>query len=1019
MLSVTPQLVDCRAFNSDTNIEASKAVTMFSDLLKQQQEYLSKIVPWFLENMPDEYFLDVPKDVQMQHLKAISTLEFVDQSALQFEMKSKEVNGKYRLTYITNSSEKGSLNKQLMKLVIPEGKTLSHVDIFTAKDNLLSLNVFTIKNIDSNDDNKLATGGDLDFVHDYLQTANDPSLYLGESYSRESLDNYKARIYKYYVQKLHHDPKEFLLHKKMVDEISGSDNCTVNIQAMSDTSYKITVASANSLPEVILKQTTAMLQSYDANIDAAHLYTIKDDTNILDNKIIILSMDCNFSSAIPVEKENVMKRDLSRAKWLDPLTTWLAFTDHPDLGVQRAEVITALCSLIHAPLFKERPQDFVSIRYIVDSVLSKPIYKVIVGDIADIFLEKFDVNNDNTLTDFEDKCKQIELQVSNLQAEGPKRALAKILEAVQKTKKTNFYCPNRYALSLRVDPTVMFPANTDFSQTKVPFGVFFVHGRHINAFHCRFKDIARGGLRLVSPATEDIHALESSRQFDEVYNLSYAQQLKNKDIPEGGSKGVILVNCTKLDQKYKKFALRAGVKKFTDAMLDLMVEDTKPYIKDYYGKDELIYFGPDEQVIPEDIEWITSRGATRGYPIPAALMSSKADAGFNHKEFGVTSEGVVVYFDVAMKHMGKDPKKNPFTVKITGGPDGDVAGNLMKFLIRDYGDNTKVVGIADGFGVAEDPDGLDNQELLRLVDEGLPITSFNTDKLGPNGIMLTGDNEEGNTRRNSMYYRVKADCFIPAGGRPNTMNSSNYKLFFDEETGKPSSPLIVEGANIFTTPEARKLLFEEGNVKIVKDSSANKCGVITSSFEIASSMLLTKQEFIDNKKELVEDVLTKLRSLARQEGELLFREFELYPGNLPHFSERISFAITKVSDAIADMLKDVGHDDELFKELQPLILEKLPEKIVELAGDKVFDNLPLEYQKNAIAKALAAKIVYKEGIHLVESQPYENIANRAVLYYRSEKDINDLISSMKKNGENAEAIHLLEKGGTRSRVQVF
>lgn len=33
----------------------------------------------------------------------------------------------------------------------------------------------------------------------------------------------------------------------------------------------------------------------------------------------------------------------------------------------------------------------------------------------------------------------------------------------------------------------------------------------------------------------------------------------------------------------------------------------------------------------------------------------------------------------------------------------------------------------------------------------------------------------------------------------------------------------------------------------VKDSSANKCGVICSSFEIVSSMLMTSEEFTDSK----------------------------------------------------------------------------------------------------------------------------------------------------------------------------
>ena len=54
------------------------------------------------------------------------------------------------------------------------------------------------------------------------------------------------------------------------------------------------------------------------------------------------------------------------------------------------------------------------------------------------------------------------------------------------------------------------------------------------------------------------------------------------------------------------------------------------------------------------------------------MNTTKQDAGFNHKEFGVTSEGVVVYLDVALRKALKiDPKKDPFSIKLTGGPDGD------------------------------------------------------------------------------------------------------------------------------------------------------------------------------------------------------------------------------------------------------------------------------------------------------------------------------------------------------------
>jgi glutamate dehydrogenase len=62
-----------------------------------------------------------------------------------------------------------------------------------------------------------------------------------------------------------------------------------------------------------------------------------------------------------------------------------------------------------------------------------------------------------------------------------------------------------------------------------------------NGYHVRFRDIARGGLRLVTPSTSEQYALESARHYDQCYGLALAQQLKNKDIPEGGSKAVVLI----------------------------------------------------------------------------------------------------------------------------------------------------------------------------------------------------------------------------------------------------------------------------------------------------------------------------------------------------------------------------------------------------------------------------------------------------------------------------------------------
>src|SRR6185503_12088887 len=185
--------------------------------------------------------------------------------------------------------------------------------------------------------------------------------------------------------------------------------------------------------------------------------------------------------------------------------------------------------------------------------------------------------------------------------------------------------------------------------------------------------------------------------------------------------------------------------------------------------------GPDENITPALIDWIVDRAKRRGYGIPTALMSSKPGAGINHKQYGVTSEGVTVFLDVALRTVGIDPRGQSFTVKITGGPDGDVAGNEIKILHREYGSNAKIIGIADGSGVGEDPDGLSHPELLRLVKAELPISFFDKAKLGPRGRVVTIQEVHGVQLRNTLHNRLVADAFLPCGGRPNAINGKNWK----------------------------------------------------------------------------------------------------------------------------------------------------------------------------------------------------------------------------------------------------
>ncbi len=124
---------------------------------------------------------------------------------------------------------------------------------------------------------------------------------------------------------------------------------------------------------------------------------------------------------------------------------------------------------------------------------------------------------------------------------------------------------------------------------------------------------------------------------------------------------------------------------FINAFLDIYVTENgrakDPRVVDYYAEDEPIELGPDENMHDRMVELVARQAERRGYLLGKGIMSSKK-VGINHKEFGVTSTGVVRFAEVAMQKHGIDMHKDPFSVKLTGGPNGDVAGNAMDLMLQ-------------------------------------------------------------------------------------------------------------------------------------------------------------------------------------------------------------------------------------------------------------------------------------------------------------------------------------------------
>jgi len=264
-----------------------------------------------------------------------------------------------------------------------------------------------------------------------------------------------------------------------------------------------------------------------------------------------------------------------------------------------------------------------------------------------------------------------------------------------------------------------------------------------------------------------------------------------------------------------------------------------------------------------------------------------------------------------------------------------------------------------------------------------------------------------------MHNRVVADAFVPAGGRPATMNSDNWRDFLRAD-GTPSARVIVEGANLFLTPEARLQLFETAGLPIVKDSSANKCGVICSSMEIRASMCVSDDEFVALKASYVEEVLARLREMARLEAALLFSEARREPATpLPDLSERISFAILRVSDALATLMDGYAREHALW----PVVSAQLPPSLATHPEHAATlpDKLPLEYQKSTIVKSLASRLVYREGLAFVEGMPDARLPSFALAYLEEEQKVCALAEAVAASGQPyaPEVRELLLQGGVR------
>jgi glutamate dehydrogenase len=676
-------------------------------------------------------------------------------------------------------------------------------------------------------------------------------------------------------------------------------------------------------------------------------------------------------------------------------STYTDFVAHRIMTGEEASLTNALIAFCHTSLAHNQPDRF-SLETIKSAFHANPDMAL---TIIDIFRKRFDPDMEDGPQRFEQAFEEGMQTIENYNTghrylDGIRKTILRTaLLFIRYILKTNFFVPEKHALAFRLDPAYLSELGSDAISDlpqNTPFRVTFFLGRYGIGYHVGFSDIARGGWRTIICETQDEYTTNTNTLFREVFVLAHTQHLKNKDIYEGGSKLTAVLDATDLQSPdavtQRLYKLQYG---FINAFLDIFVTENgkvkNPRVRDYYEEEEPIELGPDENMHDNMIEFIARQSVKRGYLLGIGIMSSKR-AGINHKEYGVTSRGVVRFAEIAMAELGTDMHRDPFTVKITGGTNGDVAGNAMRLLLERC-PRVKIVAIVAGSGALYDPEGVDRGELGRLLLKH-DVVDFAPEKLHSGGCILfrrelrqedlkdmhrkllqtdSGVKEEWITtdefyeELEHLTFKVPVDLFLPCGGRPETIHGGNWKELFPGN-GVPAARVISEGANSYITPNARTEIQKRG-VIVLRDASANKCGVISSSYEIMANLLMSEKEFYRHKDVYVKDVLHILDRRAEDEATLMMKRYRENRGKLL-FTEISDMISTEMNAFYARFFaffqtKPELADQRLFRSV---LLNHLPPFVRENARYRTrVKSLPPKIKYAILASEIACLIVYGGG----------------------------------------------------------
>ena len=291
--------------------------------------------------------------------------------------------------------------------------------------------------------------------------------------------------------------------------------------------------------------------------------------------------------------------------------------------------------------------------------------------------------------------------------------------------------------------------------------------------HCDIRGPAKGGIRYHQDVT-----------LDETKTLAALMTLKTAvvNIPYGGAKGAIVCN----PQELSLGELERLTRRYACEMSILI------------GPESDIP-APDVGTNPQIMGWfMDAYSMKKGYSVLGVVTGKPIVIGGSKGRFEATGRGCTICTSLAAKHL--DMALDGATIAVQG--FGNVGSVAAKLLSRE---GCKIIAVSDVKGGIYNPDGLDVESVSRHSLESGSVVDFkNTESIN-----------------NADLLALPCDILVPA--------ALEHQIR-EDNAGNVKAKMVVEGANGPTTPEADKILHDNG-ILLVPDILANAGGVIVSYFE--------------------------------------------------------------------------------------------------------------------------------------------------------------------------------------------